>query len=220
MNPSGQGEQALQKSNERLALKAFTIIAVIVVLALGIAFFGKKLLNLDSAPDEEEFVYNGFEFSKVSGLWYTYWQRDGQIFELEFRHSPRDVEDIPIAGQLDDRFQTQQTFITFDPNDELSKKNAYVALAAVDLTNKLVAVFDRDVTAACIANVTEACSKRPIVSCSSTNASVIYLRNIEDENDTKIILDGNCATFQGKDEELVKAAEKALYKWLGIIRRE
>ena len=79
----------------------------------------------------------------------------------------------------------------------------------------LTAVFEREVIGACTRNFTEGCSTRPITTC-STNASVIYLMV---SNETGISLDGNCAIIRGFGENLTKAADKAVYQWLGIVKK-
>lgn len=184
------------------------------------AYFVSREFRGGSAKKPYSQDYNGFEFTKITlangTRWSTEWKRsDGQSFVLEFIHPPWDVENISVTGNVDNRFQIAGLFITFDPVEGYSRETSFVALAAADLSSMLQAVFERKVFAACTANVTQACGTRPIITC-STNASVIYLKV---SNETGISLDGNCATIQGYDESLTKAADKALYQWLGIVRK-
>jgi hypothetical protein len=159
-------------------------------------------------------TYNGFEFRNVGGLWRTAWERDGQPYELDFRYNPSEVEDIPVEGSIDHRFQLQATYLTFDPSEGETKDNSQVALAAIEISRKLVDPFERDVVAACTRNETEACASRPIMKCSDTNNSIIYLKQAAE---AKIILSGNCVTLQGAGDGIVRAADRALFDWLGII---
>ncbi|MBI2144671.1 hypothetical protein HYU17_06035 [Candidatus Woesearchaeota archaeon] len=205
-----------QRHHEKTVVMAFIAVGVIVVLGFFIVYFFMRLISGGPGNDSGAQNYNGFEFTKRGNSWFTEWQRaDGTEYSLEFRHPPWEAEGIPVKGSVDARFQLPYIFITFDPAEEPTRGTAFVALAAADLTMMLRGVFEREgVAAGCTANLTEACAKRPVVTC-STNASVIYLKV---SNETGIFLDGNCATIQGYEEGMTKAADKALYQWLGIIK--
>ncbi len=207
------------KHHERNIVMAFLTIGVVVILGF---FMAKYVINLisgdgDGSADKakESQYYNGFEFVTDGSTWFTQWERDGLTYNLKFRHPPWEVEDVTVTGQVDWRFQMPGIFITFDPPENLSRQNAFLFLASVDLTSNLDTVFDRVVVAACTANLTDACADRPIVTC-STNALVIYLKV---SNESGVFLDGNCATIQGYEKSLTKAADKAIYQWLGIIKK-
>ncbi|MBI2581107.1 hypothetical protein HYV85_04875 [Candidatus Woesearchaeota archaeon] len=216
-----QREQASHhRHHERNIVMAFVAVGVVVILGFFMARYVISLVSSDGdgIGDEakESRYYNGFKFVEMGGTWFTDWERNGLIYSLEFRHNPWDVEDIPVVGSTDARFQLSYIFITHDPTNESSRGTAFVALAAADLATMLKGVFERQgVAAACTENITEACTQRPVVTC-STNASVIYLKV---SNETGIFLDGNCATIQGYEEGLTKAADKAIYQWLGIIKK-
>lgn len=207
------------KHHERNIVMAFLTVGVVVVLGF---FMAKYVINLisgdgDGTTDDakEGQYYNGFEFATDGSTWFTQWERDGITYNLKFRHPPWEVEDVAVKGHVDWRFQMPGIFITFDPPENFSRQNAFLFLASVDLTSNLDTVFDRTVVAACTANLTDACAQRPVATC-STNASVIYLKV---SNESGVFLDGNCATIQGYEEGLTKAADKAIYQWLGIIKK-
>lgn len=204
--------------HEKAIVKAVVIVGIVVLLGVLMAFFVMKEFNGAKEPEVRD--YNGFEFAKVAlangTRWSTEWKRsDSQSFILEFTHPPWDVENISVTGKADSRFQRAGIFITFDPVEGFSRQTSFVALAAADLSSMLKAVFDRQVFAACTVNATEGCKASPIITC-STNASVIYLKV---SNETGISLDGNCATIQGSESGLTKAADKALYQWLGMVNK-
>lgn len=206
--------------NEKAIIKAVVVIAIVVLVGVLMAYFLAREFRGSSAKKPDVRVYNGFEFTKVTlangTRWATEWKRpDGQSFILEFTHPPWDVENISVTGNVDNRFQLAGLFITFDPVEGYSRQTSFVALAAADLSSMLNAVFERQVFAACTANATEGCRSSPVISC-STNASVIYLKV---SNETGISLDGNCATIQGSEAGLTRAADKALYQWLGIVKK-
>ncbi len=204
--------------HEKALVKSVVIVGIVVLLGILMAAFVMKEFNGTKKPEVRD--YNGFEFSKVTlangTRWATEWKRsDGQSFILEFTHPPWDVENISVTGKADSRFQRAGIFITFDPAEGYSRQTSFVALAAADLSSMLKAVFDRQVFAACTVNATEGCKTSPIITC-STNASVVYLKV---SNETGISLDGNCATIYGSEAGLTKAADKALYQWLGIVNK-
>ncbi|MEK6854515.1 MAG: hypothetical protein AABX60_04215 [Nanoarchaeota archaeon] len=208
-------EQASHHHHERNIIMAFVAVGVIVVIGF---FMAKYVISLVTSDDKGAGTrdYNGFEFVKRGNTWFTEWERGGIIYSLEFRHSPWEVENIPVRGSVDARFQLSYIFITHDPTNESSRATAFVALAAADLATMLKGVFERaGVAAACTANITDACADRPIVTC-STNASVIYLKV---SNETGISLNGNCVTIQGYEEGLTMAVDKGLYQWLGIVKK-
>lgn len=217
-----ENEEHMQKPShhhhyEKTIIKAFVYVGVVVVLGILMAYYAFRMLS--PGPDEKAGVkyYNGFEFVKSGNFWFTEWKRaDGTEYSLEFRNSPWDVEGIKVVGSVDERFSKwPYVFITHDPTDETTRATSFVALAASNLASVLTNVFERDVIGACAENVTEACATRPVATC-STNASIIYLKV---SNETGVFLDGNCATIQGYEEGLTKAADKAIYQWLGIIMK-
>lgn len=183
------------------------IIAILVIVIV-------LLTSLLLIPSDPPLTFNHYEFENINGLWRTTWARDGQSYNLDFPFTPDEVQDIPLEGEIDDRFNTATTYITIDPMAGASQNNSYMAVAAAELSRKLVTIFERNVVAACTRNETNACVDRPIVTCDSTNISVIHLKV---DQETKIILDGNCVTFQGHGSDLVKAVDKAIYQWLGIL---
>ncbi len=204
-----EGEVTEEKPAESKKGIIIVVISVIVIIA---AFAALLTLGKDSGKDVN---YNGFDFVNVDGIWRTEWQREGQAYELDFRFNPKDVEDIPVTGKTDLRFQFEKIYLTLDPtNEERTPETAYLNLAAVELSRKLVEPFERNVTAACTRNETDACFSRPIVTCENTNSSVIYLKQADK---ARIILNGNCAVIQGSGESIVKAADKALFQWLKIM---
>ena len=203
------------RHHERAIIKAIVVIAAVVIIGFLMARYVEHALKGKQGKNSETRSYNGFEFAKTGNSWSTQWERSGSTYNLEFRHPPWDVENITVLGEVDARFQRPHRFITHDPTDERSRSTAFVALAAADLTNMLGGVFETEVAPVCTANITEACSTRPVVTC-STNASVIYLKV---SNEPGIFLNGNCVIIQGYEEGLTKAADKAMYQWLGIIRK-
>ena len=203
--------------HEKTVRNALLMIVIVIALGLLLAFLATKYLKTHTVQKVERTYYNGFEFIKSGDAWLTQWQRGKQNYTLTFHYLPWEVENITVQGRVDDRFKLWPTvFITVDPENESKTSTKFLALAAADTATFLSSpIFGRNVLGACTANVTEVCATRPIVTC-STNSSVVYLKV---SNETGIFLDGNCATFQGYDENIRKVEHKAIYQWLGIITK-
>lgn len=215
---NANGEKNVQEqpeSNNDSKSTLYFIVAVVVLLAIGAAiFFMSK--NPSENTDYQKVTYNGFEFELHPdvGLWSTQWQNEGQVYNLRLHYNPYQVENVSISG--DEGWNAgSQTFLTFDPE---GKELRYVALAATELALSLQNTFGITPIAACTVNATGTeCASRPIVNCTSMpeNSSVIYVRS---SGPAEVILEGSCATMQGDGIEVVRAAEKAIYQWYGIIR--
>lgn len=200
-----EGEE--KKNSKSLILLAAIIAATAIIFAL--------LLVIKPEMKSPTVTYNNFKFANIDGIWVTEWQLDSRLYTLQFRHNPAEVEDIPVTGTTDIRFQLEDVYITIDPVEERTEDMAYLNLAAIELLTKLQNPLGRNIIAACTANETEACADRPIITCDNTNSTVIYLKPAEKNS---ITLKGNCAIFEGKREGIVMAADKALFQWLHIIK--
>tara|TARA_Y100000310_G_scaffold118295_1_gene117156 strand:+ start:4426 stop:5082 length:657 start_codon:yes stop_codon:yes gene_type:complete len=205
-------EEIIDKKTEKKQNKSFFIAIVVIISALVILFSLRILLGEEKYP---EYTYNGFTFVKIAGLWNTDWQRDDIIYKIHLRFGPKEAEVVPLLVSEEFDFNTSRTtYITFDP---LGEDFAHVAIASTELSLTLYRVFDTKVIAACLRNETSACSSRPIITCDNTlekETAVIY---VKEDDETAIILDGNCLIIQGRGEEIIKAADKLIYGLYGII---
>ncbi len=201
------------KTDDGNTTKIF-IVAAIVLLGVGIAMF---LLSRGPADNEdvEKVEYNQFIFEKYAGLWNTQWQdADKQLYNLRLHYNPFQVENISISGK-DTWDSGSTTYITFDPD---GKDFRYIALSAAELSLNMYNAFGIAPVAACTSNASVECASRPIVSCDNIpeNSSAIYLRHV---NPTGITISGRCAIIQGDGPEVLRASERAIYQWYGIIRK-
>lgn len=207
-----EGRQAGEGGKDN-STKYFLIIAAVVVV-LTVAVFSMRAIKTEEKY--ETVKYNGFVFEQYAGLWNTQWKQEGQVFNLRLHYNPYQVENVSIIGE-EGWSAKENMFITFDPEE--GEKFSYTALAAAELSLSLSNAFGITPVAACTENVTAGCASRPIVGCGSapSNSSVIYLK---DGSPAVITLEGSCATIQGSGEEMLRAAEKAIYQWYGIIRAQ
>ena len=188
---------AQTQSSEKSSLKPLLWIIVVLLLIFLILLFSRYFLPSENPA--KTVVYNTYEFKKADGdvIWYTSWNRNNITHILPFRHTPFDVENI---SQGIERLLTDETL-----RKELSAKG-------IEQAKKFK--LENSANGACSKNETLGCFDRPIVSCDTESASVIYLKK---DPETKIILDGNCMTIQGNDNEIVRATDRILFQWYHII---
>ncbi len=222
-------EQELEKEHspkkeEKRVLKNKTVFLVIaaIILFFVIFFAVRHFMQPDDynpfeLPEgEEELSYNGFRFVKIEGLWYTQWQREENLYTIPLRFNPVDAEKVPTEGTLDVELfnKMQDIYITFDLSEEEGKNFTMLALASTELSQNLVKAIQRNPIAACTNNESDACRERPIIDCNTEGVPVILIR---EQSPTKVILDGGCMTLQGEGMDLLRAVDKVLYQWYGII---
>ncbi|MFH0979173.1 MAG: hypothetical protein V1837_07805 [Candidatus Woesearchaeota archaeon] len=215
-------ERPEEKKGGKTFLIALAIIIVVVaVLLLAIKQFRPQPKTLDQMLDDtlngkfgpDNYLYNNYAFVRSNGLWVTRWQKNGNIYTIPLRFGPLELENLTIVGDLDKRFDPKNLYITFDPTAE---PLGYVALGAAELSINLATALDTAPIAACIKNETVACATRPIVSCQDNDKAVIFIR---ESNETAVILNGNCIVIQGEGMNLLKAVDRVLYIWYGIMPR-
>jgi hypothetical protein len=190
------------------------IVAIVTVILIIAAIFGLRYFLPKEKP--ETVTYNQFTFTKMVGIWYTQWQYKNELYTIPLRFNPYEAENISADGSLNDSFfnSVNETYITIDPGEPGYTGMAYTALAAAELSLNLAQVFGFNLVAACTTNITDACINRTIVTCDDKDKAIIY---IKDSNQTQVLFDNNCITVQGSGVELVRAVDRLLYKWYGVI---
>lgn len=185
----------------------------ILLLIGGFAIFMILVIKLAGfLPEQkpETMEYNNFVFQKMGDFWYTQWQNGPYLYNVPLRNNPEQVESVPIIGELQDKFNDRQNiYVTIDPTVEELK---WVGLAKGELIWNLVGPLEKNVTDACTVNATE-CEGLPVVTC-DTNKSVILL---QEAPTTAVKAQGTCVILQGQEMELLKAVDRFLYQWYGII---
>ncbi len=191
-----------------LTLAGIGIFAIVVLFGI---FYGAKYIYKPSYP---KINYNSFEFVQKEKFWHTQWQRNDKVYTISLRFNPKEVEEVPITGVLNNTFnKRRKMYVTFDP--ESPEENfKYLALAASELTVNLAGPLGKEVVAACTQNITEACASRPIITCEGNEKNTILLKS---EGTPAIELNNTCMTLYGTGFELVKSVDKMLYIWMQII---
>ncbi len=170
--------------------------------------------NLEGKESEFNYIYNGFSFVFVDNLWYTQIKRkDETLLDVPLHFGPRDLEDIPITGEINDKFKQPTAYITFDPTEDDFK---FVALSSAELSLNLARGIEVMPIAACDRNKTAACIDRPIVTCENKDKAIIYLKQTNETGEVK--LGGNCVEVSGDGWELVKATDRVLLQWYQVMK--
>lgn len=221
LEPESEKEKTKEEKSALKNKNLFWIIAAIIVLFV-IFFAVKHFMQPDDynpfeLPEgEEELIYNGFRFVKIEGLWYTQWQRDEKLYTIPLRFNPADAEKVPTEGILNVSLfnKMPELYVTFDLSEKEGKNFTMLALASAELSQNLVKAINRYPIAACTNNESDACRERPIIDCDTEGVPVILIR---EQSPTKVILDDNCMILQGEGMDLLRAVDKVLYQWYGII---
>src|SRR3989338_2964986 len=97
--------------------------------------------NLQGELDSKEgYIYNGYSFIYADGLWWTELNKFGTLLKVPLHFGPKELEDIPIQGTLNDSFNYgDEVFIAIDP--EVQDK--YYTLAISELSFNTVKGLDR-----------------------------------------------------------------------------
>lgn len=162
---------------------------------------------------DERYSHNGFNFVKIDDVWYTELINKNRRITVPLHYGPREVADVPLTGDLDDRFtRAKLVYIAFNPLDH---NLSYMAVANGELGLSLARAMELRLKAACTQNETTACAKQPILSCDTDKErAIIELRQADNPS---VQYKGNCILITGRDWDLVKAVDRLLLKWYQII---
>ena len=187
----------------------------VIVLVLAGLFAWQYFKKTDEKPSFPSVKYNNFVFYHVADgtLWQWDWQSGSNVYNLMLHYNPYEVENIPVSGSLDESFNTPQVYITFDPAE--GNNFGHIAAAAGELSLSVNSALGSEAVAACSQNVTEACASRPIITCYNSDKGVIYLK---EDRETKLEMKGNCVVVQGQGKGIIRAADRLLYLWYGVMK--
>lgn len=214
MAETGKKESAAKTPEEKSKATKYFFLGILGMIVVFLIFFyiGKTLYKPPSPP---VVTYNKFVFENYEGTWYTQWQSGKNLYNLGLRFNPYEAEIVPIKGtQLNDTFNdNKDIYVTFDPNANKSELR-YLTLAVAELGFSIQGPLQHNLVTACAKNETETCADRPIVDCNNNSLSVIY---IVGHGETAVGVHNNCVILQGNELEVIRAADRFLYQWYGII---
>ncbi|MBW2963227.1 hypothetical protein KY306_00425 [Candidatus Woesearchaeota archaeon] len=161
-------------------------------------------------PEDQGYMYNQYSFILFDGLWYTEVEYENKVYQIPLHFGPRDLEDIPIQGKLNNTFDQEEVYITFNP----LTSDDYLATAVSELSQNLAMIIHRKPVGACDRNETQQCQNRPLVDCTSSDKAVIYFAQ---EPGPAIELKGNCLVLKGRDYDLLKATDRIILQWYEVM---
>jgi len=218
------------QDNSKLSGKILfiTFLAIVLILAsiLSMRFFIKndpKTLedlhneNLDGKlTSEEGYLYNGLSFVFMGGMWHTSITSPSgrKVYNLVLRYGPKDVEGLKIQGALNTSLFNKYPnyYVTFNP---VGSDFAHVAAAVNDFNQHMINAFNKQPVPACDKNETEACSTLPIINCSNTENSVLYIKEAEE---LTVNYQDNCILITGHGFDLVKGVDRVILDFYRIMK--
>ena len=196
------------KLEKQLKIFIFFLISALIVFAITLIFF---------KSNENRYVYNGFEVRKISENEYQikiFFKDDQTSSFVRLRHGPRELEDIPIIGNLIPIIkQSNQIYVTINPFANLTGKTTIAALE-IDkfIDNKYL--INKPVNSA----FTKPYGNYSVKTCADAIDRTVVIR-LELGDETKIYSEGDCIIIEGQDEfDLIKAADRLVLYLIGIMR--
>jgi hypothetical protein len=162
-------------------------------------------------PDKG-YIYNDYSFVYAQDLWWTEMFIGGKWVRTPLHFGPKDVDQLLVGGELHDDFNNgTDVYVAIDP----AVNDKHYTLGISELSFNLVKGLNRRAVGSCTVE-DEACVDRDIISCDN-NPDRLPVIELVIANETKVILNDTCMLIQGQDFEFVKAIERVLYEWYGII---
>lgn len=188
------------------------IIAVIVILGLIILFFSIRYLY-NPETNGDNYVYNGFKFTRVSNLWFTEVQINNKLFRISMRYSPRELEHISVEPGIYEKIVSSKK-IYFTVPGNLSS----VAVLAITELGRIVGTRYGILNIPSQSALTEG-NETLVKTCKdAVNGTGVIL--FKTGNTTAVYSDKNCVIVQGVEEwDIVRAADRVTFGLLGIMPR-
>ncbi len=162
--------------------------------------------------EEEGYLYNGFSVVQVDGLWWTERMIRGKLYKIPLHFGPKEVENIPVNGGLHADFNKGETiYMAIDP----AVADKYYTLALSELSFNIAKAVNRIPEGSCTTEDV-ACVNRTIISCENTGGKPVI--QLEIGGEPMVEYTGTCIKVRGTEYGLVKAADRLLYDWYGIIK--
>ncbi len=158
------------------------------------------------------YMYNGYSFVFNQGLWYTEVKETGLITKIPLHFGPKNLTQIPVTGTLDPNFNKGDiVYVAIDPEFA----NKYYTLALSELNFNIVKGIRRKPSGVCTKK-NDICEERDILSCDNNQGKPVI--ELKWANETKITSQGTCILVQGKDYGIVKAVDRLVLQWYGIMK--
>ncbi len=192
--------------------KAFLIAVAFILLLIGLFFSIRFFYSPEQIFVDEFYTYNGFDFAKIGGTWFTEIQIENRGYIVEARFGPREVEDIHIDYGVYEKVTGADEIFVSVPKDP----GPVIAIAGIEIVRITGTYYE-------ILNIpTRGAALEPdgdliVKTCEDAgNGTAVIVLDYGDE--TKVYLEDECIIVQGTDEwEIVRAADRLVFSLLQIM---
>jgi len=220
VNPIGKSD------GKTLIIMVAVIIGIFALTFAGFKFYDSytaaAVIDIDALHQEnlagdlskdEGYIYNGYSFVYADGLWWTETTFKDTLIKIPLHFGAKEVENISMVGSFDAKGfnQGDSVYIAIDPN----VANKYYTLSLSELTFNIVKGVDRNIVTSCTENAS-ICENRTIVNCD--NSQGLPVIQLALANTTSVEFHGTCIKISGSDYDLVRATDRVLLKWYGIMK--
>ncbi len=224
-NFNPEEEKSSKEDSKNIIVTILIVVGLFALIIVGSNFYNSLTAaeiidvdelhqkNLEEELDEEEgYTYNGFSFVKVDGMWWTEVKRFKTLVKIPLHFGPKEVEKIPFIGNVNPNFDNgNEIYLSIDPD----VTDKYYTLSLTELSFNMAKGINRNPVGACTKK-NSACDDREILNCENTKGKPVV--EISLANKTEITAQGTCIKISGNGYDLVKATNRVLYMWYGIIQ--
>lgn len=229
LESSSTKEDSLEKL-KRKDRKNILVIVIVIGVILAIASGTFSMIQFSKAPQklsvdvlhelnrqgklspERGYMYGEHSIVKEEGLWWSDVFFGGTTYKIPLHFGPKEVESVPINGQLNDSFNSQpDIFLAIDP--EISDK--FYSLAVSELSLNLAQIMNRAPLGSCTKE-DEICNDRKIISCQDTSGLPVIELALGDV--PAVELSGSCIKITGNEYGITQAVDRLLYRWYGVMK--
>lgn len=222
-----QEEESSTKESKNILIIMGVIVGLFVLVFVGVSWYsgitGGGIVTVDQLHEknlngeldrEEAYVYNGFSFVKNDGLWWTELNKFGTRLKVPLHYGPRELENVSITGTFDPRFNDGETaYVAIDPD----VYNKYYTLGVSELSFNMVKGMDRVPLGSCTKQGL-GCENRTIISCQNASGKPVVELVLTDEA-ARVELQETCIKISGAGSEIVRAVDRILYQWYGVMKQ-
>jgi len=234
-NDAGKNSEAKPKhlpvsESDRKKAKLIAIVAAAVIVLFVASFISFKLLNkpeviqtdngIITIYNKNYYTYNGFEFRYSDKLWVTQIYEPGKknLYTVPLHFGPKDLLDVQVDKQMISFLDEMRlfrgpdnrsaVFVTYDPE----VNSSFVTLSYYELSQNLRDTLQIK-TLPTLTKESDAVENETVKICNGKEP-VIYLRYL---NPAYVYYTKNCLVIQGEESEMIKAVDRALLQFYGIM---
>lgn len=211
-----KSEEEAKKKHRSRVIMGLVIAVIMVASTIGFALLESE--RVQQQQGENVTIYRNYTFIKTETGWQTQFKINDQNITLNSFNLPQDVENISMQGSpLLADFLNKVIFITVNNATDIEREAAmeYNALGKIALRMQLACSSNNENSSFCTEN------NLPIKSCDDADwqNTIIILEELQENSSEQATIKykNSCLEIKGKQDDLTKANEKALFTIFGII---